>query len=264
VYAQAAAQLARPLIDDALVPTPRIRLRAPGASDSLRFREFDDTEIVDDQAIHGHMVSWIDSNLSAIEEWLTGLPAGGAQAYTATESALVNPTRDRFRASTRKTFLDEPFVKVPVLHHCFGAVRGTRGTFGATNLVVEDADPPTYGALNGWAPFPDDPSECDLARLPVVVPDAPTSVIALKVRVMLLIRAHALADYVVRVQFGSNTVASAAPTAVGAGNLCVASFSGVAFTRDTLQALRISTEYTGGGTLLFGDVSLLGVAAWLE
>jgi hypothetical protein len=100
-------------------------VQAPTSTQALFFQQMDDALFVNGDAITGFHTSRLDANINGLAEFLTGSPAWRNATYTHTESALLAPTRDRFRAFTRRTFANEPLPKFPVASHNYGGLKET-------------------------------------------------------------------------------------------------------------------------------------------
>jgi hypothetical protein len=253
-----------PGVDDGLVPVTRVRVATPGASEAHRFREFDSTEVADDDALTGHHVGWIDQNLNALEEYATGFPAGGVAGYRLTEDQLEDPTRDRFAASTRKTFADEPRQHWPLLSHCFGGIRqAVSGPDDVFGLLVERAVPPTEGTPGYWAPFPSAGSKLTLGLLLVSIPDIEADV---QCRVLLASSESVLptaSDFTAYVQLGANAEQSVTLTAAGATGFYYADFASVPYDRDAVQTFAVRLARTSG-VFAIGEMVLVSACLWSE
>jgi hypothetical protein len=254
----------RPLqrVDSPIVAATRIRSRAPGASEALRFREFDDTELVDDHAIGGHHVGWIDSNLNTLEQFATGLPAGGTSAYTATEDALSDPTRDRYAASTRKTFADEPIVRIPLLSHCFGGylnnVQDSPDIFGG---MTNHSTGSPQGWPGGFAPWLNEVVKTKMSDLSTHFPDYSANAKGAALFVSPLSSPPSAGDFTAYVQCGASAEQSAVLSSLGAG-LYLAEWSSVPYPRDEDATVSVSLERTTGGDA--HQMALCSLALWID
>jgi hypothetical protein len=220
-----------------LQPTRRsddtVPVVAPGASEAHFHQVMDDESFasvgIPDPAISGWHTSRIDANENALEEWASGAPAGGNATYVQTEDALRNPTRDRFRAFTRKTFTDEPIPVIPILSACFGGIKDDGG------YLVHPTTLASYTTRTGFAPFATSASSAELGSVLAQIPDVPSSPSVLRWAI-LVGQSSGVGFTNIRVapSVGASAGASGvAPTALtGAGHLALATGTALAFSRD--------------------------------
>lgn len=247
--------------------TDDVPMIAPGASQA-HFHQVMDTESFQSTdyptpAISGWHTSRIDANLNALEEWASGAPAGGDATYTQTESALRDPTRDRFRAFTRKTFADEPIPVIPILSACLGGIKDDGGYI---------CDPAVSGSFNqrtGYAPFLTSSASGEIAQFVAQIPDVPSSPSVLRWAILFgQSNPIGFADVRGQVQISFNVASTAAaPTAItGASHLALLTGTGLAFARDatpTLCRLRVFGSSVSGSFSSL-DFCVLAVAMWVQ
>jgi hypothetical protein len=234
--------------------------QAPTASQALFFQQMDDALFVNGEAITGFHTSRLDANLNALAEFLTASPAFGNATYTHTESALLAPTRDRFRAFTRKTFANEPLPKIPVASHNFGGIKDSSG------YLVDPAVPASVTDRKAYAPYATSSASVELGSGRAHCPDVPSGTMRWAV---LVGQSNTAATFVnVRAQVQMEAAAASAlvtPTAVtGATFLGIAQGTALAFTRDSSSnRLRVFLSQAAG---VFDSLNycLLAAAVWIE
>ncbi len=250
--------------------TDDVPVVAPGASEAHYHQVMDDESFdgsalfgIPYPAISGWHTSRIDANLNAIEEWSGAAPAGGNASYTHTESALRNPTRDRFRAFTRKTFADEPIPVIPILSACLGGIKDDGG------YLTDPATLASYTTRTGFAPFLTSATVGELATLIAQIPDVPSSPSVLRWAVLFgQSNAVGWTTPQARVQIAANALSTAAsPTALtGASHLALLTGTALAFVRDAdpndcrMRIFGLSTS----GSFDELDFCVLAAAMWVE
>lgn len=244
--------------------TDDVPVIAPGASEAHYHQVMDDESFasagIPDPAISGWHTSRLDANMNAIEEWAGAAPAGGNASYMNTESALRNPTRDRFRAFTRKTFADEPIPVIPILSACLGGIKADGG------FLADPATLASYTERTGFAPFATSTASAELATVLAQIPDVPQFLRW----AVLFGQANAIgfADVRGSVQIASNAASAAAvPTALtGASHLALLTGTTLAFIRDANPSdcrLRVFGSSVSGSFDEL-DYCILAVAMWVE
>jgi hypothetical protein len=133
-----------------------IGVTVPGATQGLSHVDFDDSlvgGVLDLHALNGYITTYLNRNQNALEEYLTGWPAGGNAAYShvdhdgAGAPDSTNPARSRFHAHARNVEASEGEIAFPVWAECFG------GCLAAPGFAVTPAEPPTVGLLEWYAPW---------------------------------------------------------------------------------------------------------------
>jgi hypothetical protein len=243
--------------------TQGVRVPAPSAGVAVAVQQIDDKHVNENRAITGALVTAIDGNLNALEEWASGSPAGGNGGYTATESALTNPDTSRFRSFSRKGDLsNEPLPAIPVASWSLGGQKATG------DWLCNAAAPPTEGALESFAPFPATGSKTAIVTLTCHIPDMPNLTGAgWRVACLLGKTTGSSGNWSttqVTVDTIGGAVGPASPAAIvgpsGTGPVALVQFSGLVGQRDDVERITISLERTG--TYALGDHNLLAVCLW--
>lgn len=234
-------------------------VQAPTASQALFFQEMDETLFTVDEAISGWHTSRLDANINGLAEFTSAEPAWGAETYTHTESALTTPSRDRFRAFTRRTFGSEPIPKIPVASHNYGGIKANGG------YLVDPATPASVAARKAFAPYAASSSSTELGSGRTQCPDIPSGTLRWAVLVGQS-SAAGFADVRAQVQMEASTASAVVtPTAVtGATHLAVVQGTGLAFSRDSSSnRLRVFLSQAAG---VFSNLNycLLAAAVWIE
>jgi hypothetical protein len=248
-------------IDNVYSSTNNTPVQTPTASQALFFQQMDDALFVNGEALTGFHTSRLDANLNALAEFLTASPAFGNATYTHTESALLAPTRDRFRAFTRKTFANEPLPKIPVASHNFGGVKDTG------YWLVDPATPASVTDRKAYAPYATSSASVELGSGRAHCPDVPSG--TMRWAVLVGQSASVAAGFTnVRAQVqmeGATASALVTPTAVtGATFLGIAQGTALAFTRDSpSNRLRVFLSQAAG-VFDSRNYCLLAAAVWIE
>jgi len=243
----------------------RVNVVAPGA-DPIGFAQMDDGLFVDSYAINAWMVSRLDANLNALEEFGGGWPAAGNAAFTQTENSAFNPSVSRFSSGQRAGFASEPIPQIPLVSACFGGIK-----VGGGFLVDPSADPPTVGALEGYAPYALTGGGLrELARVRCCTPAIPVAAGALKWAVLLgSSTPRTFADCTVEVQMGTSAAASGTATAVASlptasGWLGLLSGTGLAYgASDTAQDFQVRIN-PSSSSFARTDFCLLSAVAYFD
>jgi hypothetical protein len=177
------------------------------------------------------------------------------------ESALLAPTRDRFRAFTRRTFANEPLPKIPVASHNYGGIKETG------YWLVDPSTPASVTDRKAYAPYPTTSASTELGSGRAHCPDVPSG--TMRWAVLLgqnASSAAGFADVRAQVQMEAATASAlVAPTAMtGFSYLGVAQGSALAFNRDSSSArLRVFASQVAG---VFSSLNycLLAAAVWIE
>jgi hypothetical protein len=246
---------------DASNPVPVV---APSAAQALFFQQMDAEVFALTfglNAMTGWQTSRLDRNINGLLEYLTGMPAGTNRTYTHTESALVNPTRDRFRAFTRKTYAAEPIPVIPVMSLCFGGIKDDGG------YLVNPSSTPSKAARRAFAPFPTAATSQQLGTARCRMPDVPDGVSSVLRWAVLAGQSSAAGwtDIRAQVQMGSETASTAAALTPVTGATHLAVLTGVALDmrRDERDKLQVFMSQPAGA---FNDTNycLLAAAVWIE
>jgi hypothetical protein len=256
-----------PASDIARDGTNPVPVVVPTSSEHLRFQDMSADAFNVALPLHGWSTAWLDRNINGIMESMTGAPAGTNQDYAHTESALSNPTRDRFRAFTRKTFADEPIPLIPLLSHCTGGIKNTggymvdpRASAGASRTTSEDN-------RRAFAHYFNTTSKAEWNHL-CVMPDLPSGVGIIRWAVLL-----GTGDTVdwgeVRVSArwaGETESGTVTPTVVANTSNVLAYAQGTlpAHVRDNSERVRFFFEKVAGSNYKPIDYSLLAVALWVQ
>jgi hypothetical protein len=151
---------------------------APTSTAALFHQPMDETIFADGEGLTGWHTSRIDRNVNGLLEFSTASPAGKNPTYTHTESALRNPTRDRFRAFTRKTFALEPIPVIPIASVNFGGIN-------SSGYLVDPANGTSVATRRGYAPYPTSAGGSEVASMAMHMPDVPTTPSVLQWAVLL-------------------------------------------------------------------------------
>ena len=237
---------------------------APGAAQALFFQQIDQAVFsvsFGEQAITGWHTSRIDRNINAVVEFLTGAPAGTNATYTHTESALLSPTRDRFKAFSRKTFATEPIPIIPIASVCLGGIKDDGG------YLVDPASGPSVAARRAFAPYATSAVAVSLCRVGCRMPDIPDAGSSV-LRWAVLVGQSSAAGHTntrVQIQMGGETASAlTAPTAItGAAHLAVLTGTALDMRRDQRDEIKVNLSQVAG---VFSslDYCLLAAAVWVE
>lgn len=235
------------------------QVQTPTSTQALFFQQMDAALFNVPDAITGWHTSRLDANINSLAEYMTGAPAWKNGTYTQTESALLTPTRDRFRAFTRRTFANEPIPKIPVASHNYGGIKET-GYY-----LVDPATPGSISARRAYAPFSTTTASTELGSGRTRCPDIPSGTMRWAV---LVGQSSGVGFTNVRAQVQMEAATASAlvtPTALtGAAHLAVAQGSALAFNRDSSSArLRVFLSQAAGGVDPL-NYCLLAAAVWIE
>jgi hypothetical protein len=262
-----------PASDIARDGTNPVPVVVPTSSEHLRFQDMSADAFDVSLPLHGFATAWLDRNINGIMESMTGAPAGTNQDYTHTESALSNPTRDRFRAFTRKTFEHEPIPLIPLLSHCTGGIKNTggymvdpRASAGASRTTSEDN-------RKAFAHYFNTTSKAEWNHL-CVMPDLPSGLSDITsdyiIRWAVLLGTSDAVDWgEVRVSArwaGETESGTVTPTVVANTSNVLAYAQGTlpAHVRDNSERVRFFVEKVAGSNYKPADYSLLAVALWVQ
>jgi hypothetical protein len=256
-----------PASDIARDGTNPVPVEVPLSSEHLRFQDMSADAFNIALPLHGWSTAWLDRNINGVMESMTGAPAGTNQDYTHTESALVNPTRDRFRAFTRKTFADEPIPLIPLLSHCTGGIKNTGGYMVAPRAAVADAATTSEQTRKAFAHYFNITTKAEWSHL-CCMPDLPSGAGIIR-WAALLGTSGGVTWSDVRVSarwFFETESGTVTPTAVAntSGVLAYAQGTVPAHIRDGVNIFRVFVEKVSGGTYVPTDYALLAVALWVE
>lgn len=246
---------------DARSSTNDAPVQAPASTQALFFQQMDAALFTKDEAITGFHTSRIDANINGLAENLTGAPAWKNATYTHTESALLNPTRDRFRAFTRKTFANEPIPKIPVCSHNFGGIKET-GYY-----LVDPATPASVSARRAFAPYASSSASAELGSGRARCPDIPSGTMRWAILVGQSPSSGAgFANVRAQAQMGAAAASAlVTPTALtGAAHLAVAQGTGLAFTRDSSSNRLRAFLSQAAGVFDSLNYCLITAAVWIE
>lgn len=216
---------------------------APTSTQALFHQSMDDSIFADGEGLTGWHTSRLDRNINGLIENVTASPAGKNPTYTHTESALRNPTRDRFRAFTRKTFSLEPIPVIPIASVNFGGIN-------SSGYLVDPANGASMANRRGYAPYPTSAGVNEVASMCMHMPDVPSSPSVLQWAVLLgqsdttsfgwtNIRCNVAVDSLA----ASLTVT---PTPVANSPFALAEGTGLAFTRDSASRFRVLPSQVAG------------------
>jgi len=244
-------------------PANPVPVVAPASTAALFHQSMDDSIFADGEGATGWHTSRLDRNINGLLEYATGAPAGKNATYTHTESALRNPTRDRFGAFTRKTFADEPIPVIPVASVNFGGVT-------AIGYLANPAVPASLAARKSFAPFPASSGGNVIAECGMCMPDVPSSPSVLSWAVLMGRGASTSAlwsDVRMNLACGSSASTLGAlmtPIANSPNGWAIADGTALAFARDsTNNRLRIfPSQPTGSWNT--DAYCVLAAAAWIE
>ena len=237
---------------------------APSAAQALFFQQMDDAVFAltfGYSGMTGWQTSRVDRNINGLLEYLTGMPAGTNRTYTHTESALANPTRDRFRAFTRKTFAAEPIPVIPVMSLCFGGIKADGG------YLVNPSSTGSKAARRAYAPFATSSASAQLGTARCRMPDVPDGVSSVLRWAVLAGQSSGVGWTNVRaqVQMGAETISTAAALTpvTGATHLAVLTGTALDMRRDQRDKLQVFMSQPAGA---WNDTNycLLAAAVWIE
>lgn len=245
-----------------------VGVTTPNAAEGVAHVNFDAALFSYDNPIDGYVVAHLNRNLTGLEEYGSGWPAGGNETYTHVDQTSggvaddTDPARSRFHACTRALYASEPELDFPWVAEGIGAY-----SQNATPVIDPKATAPTDGMLEWFAPYPLTASSIVMHRLPGRAPDFQTSSSRLKFAV--LAAGDALANWRTSVNAGGGAVTSAFGTAfsVGAapGNCwAVATGSALAFTGDAVSTIEISTDKTTAFAGTYTEFFLMGYCLYWE
>jgi hypothetical protein len=244
-----------------------VPVEAPLSSEHLRFQDMSADAFNSALPLHGWSTAWLDRNINGIMESMTGAPAGTNEDYTHTESALSNPTRDRFRAFTRKTFADEPIPLIPLLSHCTGGIKNTGGYLVAPRATAGGSATTSEQQRKAFAHYFNVTTKAEWSHL-CQMPDLPSGAGIIR-WAALLGTSGGVTWSNVRVSarwFFETESGTVTPTVVAntSGVLAYAQGTVPAHIRDGLNTFRVFVEKVSGGTYVPTDYALLAVALWVE
>ena len=156
------------VVRDGTSPVPVI---APDASSSLFHQSMDETLFLPADALTGWHTSRVDRSINGLMEYLTGAPAGSNDDYTHTESALDNPTRDRFDGPCRKTHASKPIPVIPIVSVCHGGIKSGGG------YLVNPSSGASTARRQAFAPFPSSATDADFGGVTIRIPDVPSGML---------------------------------------------------------------------------------------
>ncbi|MEK9809428.1 MAG: hypothetical protein VW362_03205 [Candidatus Nanopelagicales bacterium] len=239
----------------------------PGTTEGLGHRNFDAAHFTDRYSLNAFALIGLDRNLNALLEYLTGWPAGGNASYTHVDHDSggspdsTDPARSRFFAHTRSLYASEPQVDFPLVVVGCGAFKTDGG------LVVEAANPPTFGMTDWYAPWPTTTAALAMDIAEVVFPDFQTSSSALKG--MILVGSDGAAD--VGTDWTGSFLTTAGTTTCGAftaldanNRYWLASASAVSFTADTRDGVNCRLQKTAGALEAIDQIVLLGWCLYFD
>ena len=161
---------------------PEVGLNTPGrilttASPSLWFAYEDIySEWTPQEApINSRLLSFMNCNLNALQEALTGAPVNG-RTYQLVDSSTTAPTTTRFLCHSGKTYATEPRVSFPLYVEGLGAALYTGGF--ATNAAN------TSGVLRWFAPYLTVITLQTVHRARILIPDFEPTLYQLRCEVL--------------------------------------------------------------------------------
>lgn len=156
------------VVRDGTNPVPVV---APDASSSLFHQSMDESLFVSGDALTGWHTSRLDRNINGLMEHLTGAGAGSNEDYTHTESALEDPTRDRFDAPCQKTHANKPIPVIPIVSVCHGGIKSGGG------YLVNPSSGASVAARQAFAPYPTSATNADFGGVTIRIPDVPSGML---------------------------------------------------------------------------------------
>lgn len=252
-----------PVPDMARDSTNPVKVYPPASGNHLEFVEMYDGTFSTSFPLNGYQTRNLDQAINGLMESLTGAPVANNASYVHTESALNDPTRDRFRAFTRKTFANEPIARVPIVSHNLGGIKSTGGYLVAPRAAPADAPTTSELERQAFAPYFNLTTKTEWS-IKLQLPDAPED----KIRYAVILGSStgvAWTDVKVSAIWGTGTETTPInPAAItGASNFATTE-QAVIHVRDSNDRLRILVEKTGGGTYVPADYCLVAVAVWVE
>lgn len=243
--------------------TSPFSVRTPAAGEGVGHRDFHTILFGDLLSQNAYLTVEADLNANGLLEYVTGWPCGGQSTYThadhdgAGAPDATDPARSRFMAHTRSLYANEPEVPVPIFTDAMGAFKTDGG------LAVQNANPPTYGMLDWYAPWPIQTARQTVRVMSVVWPDFDTA--ASKLRAMVLVGSDGAADVgtdwtaYIRTQNSASETTFGAFTALDANNrYWLATATAVGFLPDQQDLCELRLEKTSGALEAITQIVLLG------
>jgi len=241
-----------------------VPVEAPASTEALFFQQMDSAVFAltfGEQALTGWATSRLDRSINGVLENLTAAPAGTNAGYTHTESALVGPTRDRFRAFTRKTFPNEPIPVIPVMSLCFGGIKDDGG------YLVNPSSGASVAARRAFAPFAASAASTQLGTARCRMPDVPDGASSVLRFAILAGQSSGVGWTNIRaqMQMGSETIsaATALTPLTGASHLALLTGTALDMRRDQRDKLQVFLSQVAGA---WNDTNycLLAAAVWIQ
>jgi hypothetical protein len=171
--------------------------------------------------------------------------------------ALTNPARSRFMAHTRSLYAAEPESEMPIFTDAMGAFK-TDGS-----LVVNLLNPPTFGMLDWYAPWPIQTAQQSVRQVSVKWPDFQTANSGLKA--IVLVGSDGFTDIgtdwtaSIRTRNGVSTTTCGAFIALDANNrYWRATASAIPFNAEDGDICELLMEKTAGALEAINQIVLLG------
>lgn len=242
----------------------------PGAAQGLAFSDIDAARFADLLPVDGGLLTKINRNALALEEYLTGWPAGANTTYTHVDhdgsgvADDTDPARSRFLAHTRSLYASEPLPTIPIIAHALGPIL-------ADGYRVEDG---ANGLVDWYAPYSLTTAGTSLRNYTahrVYLPDLPLSSSTSRLKWAALVALHpssstAITTWSARYTTASDSDTQAFTALLGSTQLAIVTGGGTAGELyggpDTVE--RHSIGLVCSTTPTDGDISLLGFCLWYE
>lgn len=253
-----------------------VGVTTPAATEGVANVAFDSSLFAPGVPLHGYLTAKENRNQNGLTEYITGWPAADNAAYThvdhdgAGAADAADPARSRFLAHTRSLYAAEPEIAWPLGSWAFGAFRPVDGGF-----VVNALEPPTYGMLNWYAPWPTAGTVTTMSQMLLQMPDFQTSASRLKMAMLVGSDAGLISDWDGRAGLdgavGIGAFAAVTGTTV-AGRLGLATATALAFTGDgvlttdaqALAVFRLVKTRSAGAARSIKSIALLGACLYFE
>lgn len=238
----------------------------PAATEGIAHTSFDDGMFADLESIDGYWASRLNRNLTGLEEAISASPAGGNTSYVhedqdgAGAADDTNPARVRFEAHSQALYANEGQIDFPVWCEAFGA--GIASGF----YVVDEAQPPTKGMLQWYAPWSKDETERVIRTNFFNVPDFQSAASRLQCAVLFLSTNEAGADptqWTIKARTSTGNATASPVDTDGNQILWLAIITAVPFTGDRQELFELLMSRASAkpaSTPGIGEIAALGAA----
>lgn len=227
----------------------------PGTA-PIAWRDIDSAFVSNAGSLNAWHLATLNRNQNGLLEYLTGWPAGDDLSYVHADSGVTDPVRSEFGAHVRAGFANEPRVDFPLMMEFLGAAKVDG------YLAVEAAEPPSFGMLEWYAPWPLTSAALpvDVVKQLIRLPDFDPADYTLHVSVIALKGNGFAGTWSISIDVGGGTVA-ANFAVVGSTNLVRAKATLPTWTPDNTNNVNIGITRTVGVRNI-DEIAILGFAFW--